>query len=121
MDVTSEFLKDEEDYTALFDWLNRQKSVKQDSFLKCPLLGLKKNDTGKYRWNYVEDKPYPGNETRALILGHLEKAEITADFLTREKEEALWHILYSISDKEELRKALTSFACGWENIGMKMR
>ena len=69
MDVTSEFLKSEEDYTNLFDWLNRQKSVKQDSFLKCPLLGLKKNDTGKYRWNYVEDKPYPGNETRALILG----------------------------------------------------
>ena len=110
VDVTSEFLKDEEDYTALFDWLNRQKSVKQDSFLRCPLFGLKKNDIGKYRWNYVEDKPYPGNETRALILSHLEKAGIAADFLIREKEEALWHILYSISDKEELRKALTSFA-----------
>ena len=110
MDVTSEFLKSEEDYTALFDWLNRQKSVKQDSFLRCPLFGLKKNDIGKYRWNYVEDKPYPGNETRALILSHLEKAGIAADFLIREKEEALWHILYSISDKEELRKALTSFA-----------
>ena len=110
VDVTSEFLKDEEDYTDLFDWLNRQKSVKQDSFLKCPLFGLKKNDIGKYRWNYVEDKLYPGNETRALILGRLEKAGIAADFLTREKEEALWHILYSISDKEELRKALTSFA-----------
>ena len=36
--------------------------------------------------------------------------EISADFLTREKEEALWHILYSISDKEELKKALKSFA-----------
>ena len=110
VDVTSEFLKDEEDYTDLFDWLNRQKSVKQDSFLKCPLFGLKKNDIGKYRWNYVEDKLYPGNETRALILGRLEKAGIAADFLTREKEEALWHILYSISDKEELQKALKSFA-----------
>ena len=110
MDVTSEFLKSEEDYTALFDWLNRQKSVKQDSFLRCPLFGLKKNDIGKYRWNYVEDKPYLGNETRALILSHLEKAGIAADFLTREKEEALWHILYSVSDKEELKKALKSFA-----------
>ena len=110
VDVTSEFLKDEEDYTDLFDWLNRQKSVKQDSFLKCPLFGLKKNDIGKYRWNYVEDKLYLGNETRALILGRLEKAGIAADFLTREKEEALWHILYSISDKEELQKALKSFA-----------
>ena len=110
VDVTPVFLKSEDDYTSLFDWLNQQKSIKQDSFLKCPLFGLKKNDIANYRWNYVEDKPYPGNETRALILSRLEKAEIAADFLTREKEEALWHILYSISDKEELKKALRSFA-----------
>ena len=110
VDVTSEFLKSEDDYTNLFDWLNLQKSVKQDSFLKCPLFGLKKNDIANYRWNYVEDKPYPGNETRAVILGRLEKAGILSDFLIREKEEALWHILYSISDKEELEKALRSFA-----------
>ena len=71
---------------------------------------MKKNDIANYRWNYVEDKPYPGNETRTLILENLKKAGIAADFLTREKEEALWHILYSVSDKEELRKALTSFA-----------
>ena len=110
VDVTSEFLKSEDDYTNLFDWLNLQKSIKQDSFLKCPLFGLKKNDIANYRWNYVEDKPYPGNETRAVILGRLEKAGILSDFLIREKEEALWHILYSISDKEELEKALRSFA-----------
>ena len=110
VDVTSEFLKSEDDYTNLFDWLNLQKSVKQDSFLKCPLFGLKKNDIANYRWNYVEDKLYPGNETRAVILGRLEKAGILSDFLIREKEEALWHILYSISDKEELEKALRSFA-----------
>ena len=110
VDVTSEFLKSESDYTDLFNWLNRQKSIDNKSFFKCPLFGLKKNDTDKYRWNYVEDKPYPGNETRALILRRLEKAGIAADFLTREKEEALWHILYSVSDKEELRKALASFA-----------
>lgn len=110
VDVTSEFLKNEDDYTGLFDWLSQQKSVNQDAFLKCPLLGLKKNDMAKYRWNYVEDKPYPGNETRALILGQLGKVGLSTDFLTCEKEEALWHILYSISDKEELKKALGSFA-----------
>ena len=110
VDVTSEFLKSEDDYINLFDWINQQKSIKQDSFFKCSLFGLKKNNIANYRWNYVEDKTYPGNETRALILSHLEKAEISADFLTREKEEALWHILYSISDKEELKKALKSFA-----------
>ena len=110
VDVTSDFLKSEEDYTDLFDWLNRQKSIKQDAFLKYPPFGLKKNTIDKYRWNYVEDKPYPGNETHTLILDRLEKAGITADFLTREREEALWHILYSISDKRELEKALNSFA-----------
>ena len=110
VDVTSDFLKSEDDYINLFDWINQQKSIKQDSFFKCSLFGLKKNNIANYRWNYVEDKTYPGNETRALILNHLEKAEISADFLTREKEEALWHILYSISDKEELKKALKSFA-----------
>ena len=110
VDVTSELLKNEDDYTDLFDWFNQRKSINQASFLKCPLFGLKKNDIANYRWNYVEDKPYPGNETRALILGYLEKAGITAEFLTPKKEETLWHILYSISDKEELKKALRSFA-----------
>ena len=110
VDVTSELLKNEDDYTDLFDWFNQQKSINQASFLKCPLFGLKKNDIANYRWNYVEDKPYPGNETRAFILGYLGKAGITAEFLTPKKEETLWHILYSISDKEELKKALRSFA-----------
>lgn len=110
VDVTSDFLRNEADYTNLFDWLNSQKSIKQDAFFKCPLFGLKKNEQSNYRWNYVEDKSYPCNETRSIILTRLEKAGVTFDFLTREREEALWHILYSISDKEELKKALTSFA-----------
>ena len=110
VDVTSDFLRNEADYTNLFDWLNSQKSIKQDAFFKCPLFGLKKNEQSNYRWNYVEDKSYPCNETRSIILTRLEKAGVTFDFLTREREEALWHILYSISDKEELKKALASFA-----------
>ena len=110
VDVTSDFLQNEADYTNLFDWLNSQKSIKQDAFFKCPLFGLKKNEQSNYRWNYVEDKSYPCNETRSIILTRLEKAGVTFDFLTREREEALWHILYSISDKEELKKALASFA-----------
>lgn len=110
VDVTSEFLKNEDDYVNLFDWLGRQKNIDQKTFLKYPLFGLKRNDLSNYRWNYVEDKSYPCNETRSVILARLEKAGIASGFLTREMEEALWHILYSISDKEELKKALTSFA-----------
>ena len=63
-----------------------------------------------YRWNYVEDKAYPCNETRVLMLKHLDKAGIAKDVLTPETEMRLWHILYSVEDKQELQHALTTFA-----------
>ena len=108
-DVTGEFLRTDEDYVALFEWLNDKKEIKQDGLLKYPLFGLKK-EAGNYRWNYVEDKSYPCNETRSSILLGLEKSGVPEDFLTREKEEALWHILYSVSDRQEITKALRTFA-----------
>ena len=109
VDVTQDFLKTEEDYVALFDWLNEKKTIAQKSFFKYPAFGLKK-DADNYRWNYVEDKEYPCNETRAQLLAYLSKAGITTDFLTIDLEERLWHLLYSIDDKEELGKALRKFA-----------
>ena len=109
VDVTCDFLKTEEDYVALFDWLNDKKSVNQKSFLKYPSFRLKK-DAENYRWNYVEDKDYPCNETRAQVLSYLAKAGIQSDFLPKETEERLWHLLYSVDDKQELGKALHKFA-----------
>ena len=109
LDVTADLIKSEEDFVALFDWLNDRKSIDQKALLKYPLLGIKK-DAEQYRWNYVEDKVYPCNETRAVMLTRLEKAEISSEFLTKDVEETLWHLLYSVSDKEELSKALKSFA-----------
>ncbi|MDY0201402.1 MAG: HNH endonuclease domain-containing protein, partial [Tenuifilaceae bacterium] len=109
VDVTVEFLKDEDDYVALFDWLNDKKEIKQDALLKYPVFGLKK-DAVKYRWNYVEDKPYPCNETRYLIISRLEKLSIALGFLTKEIELMLWHILYSVEDKHETEKALRTFS-----------
>ena len=109
VDVTQDFLKTEKDYVALFDWLNEKKTIAQKSFLKYPAFGLKK-DAENYRWNYVEDKDYPCNETRAQILSYLSKAGVSSDFLTTELEERLWHLLYSIDDKQELGKALRKFA-----------
>ena len=109
VDVTQDFLKTEEDYVALFDWLNEKKTIAQKSFFKYPAFGLKK-DADNYRWNYVEDKDYPCNETRAQILAYLSKAGVSSDFLTTELEERLWHLLYSIDDKQELGKALRKFA-----------
>ncbi len=116
VDVTNDFLKNEDDYIALFEWLNGRKEVDQKAFLKYPRFELKKN-AENYRWNYVEDKPYPCNETRALILSRLEKAgNTTSNFLSKKNEEALWHILYSVEDKYEIEKALRSFA-GKHNLG----
>ena len=111
VDVTSEFLNTEEDRVALFEWLNERKEIDQKNFLKYPQFNLK-NKTANYRWNYVEDKMYPCNETRYLIKSRLDKAHVfSGDFiLSTENEMALWHILYSVSDKVELEKALTTFA-----------
>lgn len=110
VDVTVDFLQSEADYVALFDWMNDRKSVDQKAFLAYKPFGLNKKNQVAYRWNYVEDKPYPCNETRYSISSRLAKAGVAKEFLTGEKETTLWHILYSISDKEELVKALRTFA-----------
>lgn len=109
VDVTDEFLKSEEDWVALFDFLNDRKEIDQKAFLKYPGFYLKKN-AELYRWNYVEDKTYPANETRSQMLTKLKASNIVPEFLTRNIEEQLWHMLSSIDDKMELEKALTTFA-----------
>lgn len=112
VDVTKELLKTEEDYVKLFDWLNDRASIKQDTLLNSYFKFKKEKgkDQYPYRWNYVEDKDYPCNETRATMLGGLTKCSIDADFLTRENEMSLWHILYSVEDKTEIGKALKKYA-----------
>lgn len=106
VDVTNEFLKTEDDYVKLFDWLNDRAAIKQDTLLNS-YLKIKKQ---KYRWNYVEDKEYPCNETRATTLSGLSKCGINSAFLTKDTEMQLWHILYSVEDKIEINKALKKFA-----------
>lgn len=68
----------------------------------------KKLSEKEYRWNYVEDKEYPLNETRALFISKLSKDKDFdyLSYLTRENEIKLWHLLYSISDKKEFERAL---------------
>lgn len=113
VNVTTEFLKTENDYIALFDWLNERKEIKQDILLTSyfKIKKAKGADKLQYRWNYVEDKEYPCNETYTQIASRLKKCKnIADDFLTKERERALWHILYSVEDKHEIEKALNSFA-----------
>lgn len=108
VDVTQEFLPSEDEYVKLFDFLNAKKEVSQKTFLAH--FGKTIKET-KYRWNYVETKVYPCNETRAQITSRFAGViNVEKEFLTVEKEIEIWHILYSVTDKIESEKALKSFA-----------
>lgn len=104
--VTKDFLNTVEDFENLFEFLNDRKEVDQKALLKHFKLNEK-----THRWNFVEDKKYPCNETKAMISSRLEKvANVPGDFLNREIEQKIWHIIYSVNDKIEFEKALKSFA-----------
>lgn len=111
VDVTNNWLQNEADYIALFNWLNDRSEIKQDTLLKSyfKIKEDKTKDRLPFRWNYVEEKSYPCNETRAAFLQQLKKANIPTTCLTPVIEEALWHILYSVKDRNEIKKALVSF------------
>lgn len=115
--VTADFLNSVEDMENLFNFLNNRKEIDQKALIKYffEKKGVKGKalsaEIEKYRWNYVDDKNYPCNETKALIAARIAKVEnIPENFLTREIEQKLWHIIYSVTDKTEYEKALQSFA-----------
>ncbi|MFA7493796.1 MAG: type II CRISPR RNA-guided endonuclease Cas9, partial [Proteiniphilum sp.] len=117
--VTKEFLNSDEDYDGLFSFLDNRKEIKQKSLIKylLELKGYKGKllnlEIAKYRWNFIDDKEktYPCNETKTLITSRLSKVNnIPDNFLDRQTEQQLWHIIYSVIDKVEYEKALKSFA-----------
>jgi CRISPR-associated endonuclease Csn1 len=118
--VTDEFLKTEEDYTKLFEWLNDKKEIDQTTLLSYFIeqtykikftkkakdkKKLIEEEIDKYSWNYVPEKIYPCNRTRNAILSKLIKEE--KQHLTKELEMLIWHTLYSITTKEEIDKAFS--------------
>ena len=112
VDVTSDYLPDEVSYVKLFDWLNERKEVKEDQLLRN-FFNLKKDKISKefsVSWNYVKDRTYPCNETRALLISGLEKCDSLSWLDSKEKEYRLWHLLYSVEDPKELRGALAKLA-----------
>ena len=130
VDITNELLPTIADKELLFEWLNERSNIDQKTFLKYKpfkleekikkMLGDESYNVFKkdkeqdihtyYRWNYVEDKPYQLNETRGEILKYFKKAEINPEFLDSETEMYLWHILYSVEDSDEIKRALEKFA-----------
>lgn len=105
--VTELFLNNDRAYEELYSFLNSRKEIGQ----KALLQHLKLSDK-QYRWNYPEDKAYPCNPTRKIFLSKLEKVKnVDAEqFLNEQNEHQLWHILYSVKDKDEYHRALKSFS-----------
>lgn len=108
VDVTNNYLKTEEDLVELFNFLNDRKEIDQISFIKHLLKSLKLKgklldaEVAKYRWNFVEDKIYPCNETRNQFLNAIAKIDVDKSFFDAKNTQDLWHILYSVTDKTEL-------------------
>src|SRR5690606_32048666 len=93
--ITDTLLHKHSDYSDLFDFLNDKIEIDQKGLLKYFKLNVE-----KYRWNYVEDKKYPCNETRAEFLKRLLKIKNvkTLNVFTKDFELRLWHIVYSVKD-----------------------
>ena len=101
VDITNEFLTDNNSWCHLFAWLNDKGHITQSDLLTY--LGIKKKEQSKFRWNYVADKHYPMNATRHAILNRMKDNEV----LSRELEQAIWHLLYSTTSKAEIDKSLS--------------
>lgn len=115
VDVTSEFINGNDGKACIFSKLNDHGSINQKELLK--MLGIKGNDADKYRWNYVEDKTYPCNETRHDIFAKLKNvsglAKPASEDALRQWESlanGIWQIVYSVTDPDEYAKALKKFA-----------
>jgi len=105
-DVTNTYLGETEKIEQLFEFLNDRKEIDQKALLRHFKLS-----ESKFRWNYVEDKKYPCNETGAQIQTRLKNvANVPDNFLTKEKEQQLWHLIYSVTDVKEYEQALKTFA-----------
>ena len=109
VDVTEDYLSAEKQ-ADLFEWLNDRKEIDQNTLL-TKFFGFKKHgDKIPFRWNYVEEKKYPCNKTRAMILSKLKKEE--SEHLTQEVLMKIWHLLYSVTTKEEIDSVFSSEKVG---------
>lgn len=114
-DITKTILPDTGTVVDLFDFLNDRKEIDQNQLLKyfsdLVLIPKQIKDSALYRWNYVEDKKYPCNTTRAEFLTRFKKIKgVSKDFLHKQNVKELWHIVYSVKDKKDFEKALETFA-----------
>lgn len=104
-ECTTEYIADK---AKLMEWLLQQKEVTEASLLKY----LADKKVAGLSWNYVSDKKYPAAPVTALIKSVFAEAggEVKDGEMNREELRHIWHILYSVSDKVQLKQALTRYA-----------
>ena len=98
---------------ALYEFLNEKKEVTESQFLKYLIKRklIQKSELENYRWNYDSESKYPCNSTRADLQTKLKKVDgMPTDYLTVDREMALWHIIYSVTDQAEFTTALKNYA-----------
>ena len=107
-DVTSQFITSQEDICDIFDFLHDKKEIKQDKLLKQCIDKQGKNSKD-YRWNYIDgDEKYPCCPTRYEIAKRIKS--LGGKSLAEDETIHLWHILYSVDDVIQYKKALSKFA-----------
>lgn len=103
-DVTAKYIGTPEDVCRLYEKLSGYADISESKVLKA--LGL---NAKMFKWNYGPKKEFPGLKTHHEFASRIAKLE-NARELTQKEEYKLWHILYSVSDRDELEKALKHFA-----------
>lgn len=99
-DCTAELITDK---AEVVKWLLTQKEIDEKKLLEH-FVGKQKKGLS---WNYVAEKKYPAAPTTATLTNILTEA---SGKVSAEELEHLWHMLYSITDKQELHQALTRYA-----------
>lgn len=114
VDVTSQYLT-EENKEKLFELFDNSAEVSHDSMLR--LLGFTKDfieqgeKTFAYRFNYPDDRNFPGNETKALFRRVFRKHKFDEGeryLADRNLFERLWHIIYSLPEEKDIASALSN-------------
>jgi CRISPR-associated endonuclease Csn1 len=107
-DVSDLFIT-KETMEALFDLFDRKEKVRQKEILQLLKLDIKTYVVNLYNLN--EDKELPGNETKALIRKFFKKASQTdlGESVIADPNRLfdLWHLLYSVDDRKNIRQTLT--------------
>ncbi len=113
IDITSNCFQNNEEWCDLFDFLMSKKEIEQKQIIDylVSLNKIEKTKKEEYRWNFQEDKKLPMNETKAQFISRFKKVNgFDLKQLSPEFQIRLWHIIYSVKDKNEFEQALKTFA-----------